>query len=542
MDRLATVLAYHQRTKHHFHRYARSPGTMDWANQPDPFRRFPPAPALDLPLAPHDPEGAYGGLFHGPPGPPQPLRRESLGSFLELSLGLSAWKVHGASRWCLRVNPSSGNLHPTEAYVLLPATADPPPGLYHYCPREHALERRASVDSRVGAALEAHLGTTGFLVGATSIFWRESWKYGERAFRYCQHDAGHALGAVCLAARLQGWRLELLEGMADPQVSALLGLDRTPWRPLEAEHPDWLAWVSTTGAPARRRDLPAGFREHLSGLVPDGRPNDLSPGQVDWEVIAEVAAATARPGETPPPAALPEPAAGAAESDADRLPAAGIIRRRRSAVAFRADGRLDLHGFLALLERTLPRRGRPPFDIGLGPPRVHLVLFVHRVEGLPPGLYLLLRRPEHRAALQRDLAPEFAWAEAAPGLPLYRLAAEDVRQQAAELSCHQAIAADGVFAAGMLAEFRPALAGSPWRYRQLHWETGLIGQLLYLEAEARGLRGTGIGCFFDDAVHARLGLAGDHWQVLYHFTVGRPLEDPRIQTLPPYIHLDRRPG
>jgi hypothetical protein len=60
---------------------------------------------------------------------------------------------------------------------------------------------------------------------------------------------------------------------------------------------------------------------------------------------------------------------------------------------------------------------------------------------------------------------------------------------------------------------------------------------LYLEAEAAGVRGTGIGCFFDDAVHELLGLSGLRYQSLYHFTVGAPLSDGRLQTLPPYGHL-----
>ena len=29
------VVAYHERTKHHFHRYSASLGYMDWATQPD---------------------------------------------------------------------------------------------------------------------------------------------------------------------------------------------------------------------------------------------------------------------------------------------------------------------------------------------------------------------------------------------------------------------------------------------------------------------------------------------------------------------------
>ena len=34
------VLAYHRRTKHHLHHYAASPGYLDWATQPDPFRTY----------------------------------------------------------------------------------------------------------------------------------------------------------------------------------------------------------------------------------------------------------------------------------------------------------------------------------------------------------------------------------------------------------------------------------------------------------------------------------------------------------------------
>ena len=65
-------------------------------------------------------------------------------------------------------------------------------------------------------------------------------------------------------------------------------------------------------------------------------------------------------------------------------------------------------------------------------------------------------------------------------------------------------------------------------------EAGLVGQVLYLEAEAAGVRGTGIGCFFDDPVHQAFGLDGSRWQSVYHFTVGTPITDARIETGPPY--------
>jgi hypothetical protein len=87
----------------------------------------------------------------------------------------------------------------------------------------------------------------------------------------------------------------------------------------------------------------------------------------------------------------------------------------------------------------------------------------------------------------------------------------------------------------MIAEFEPVIREhGAWTYRSLFWETGMIGQVLYLEAEAAGIRSTGIGCFFDDPVHDVFGLAGSKYQSLYHFTVGGPVDDPRLTTLPPY--------
>ena len=62
----------------------------------------------------------------------------------------------------------------------------------------------------------------------------------------------------------------------------------------------------------------------------------------------------------------------------------------------------------------------------------------------------------------------------------------------------------------------------------------MLGHVLYLEAEAAGIRATGIGCFFDDEMHALLGIEHHSWQSLYHFTVGSAVDDPRLSTLPPY--------
>ena len=92
---------------------------------------------------------------------------------------------------------------------------------------------------------------------------------------------------------------------------------------------------------------------------------------------------------------------------------------------------------------------------------------------------------------------------------------------------------------GMIATFKKPVTDQPFYYRQLFWESGMIGQMLYLAAEANGVRGTGIGCFFDDAVHEILGLKDNQYQSLYHFTIGKPVDDPRLTTYPPYHHLSR---
>ena len=161
-----------------------------------------------------------------------------------------------------------------------------------------------------------------------------------------------------------------------------------------------------------------------------------------------------------------------------------------------------------------------------------------------PGLYAVPRDPGRRRALEAAMDPAFAWtpSEGRPdSLPLFLLVEADTRDAAQSTSCGQEIAADGVFAVAMLADYRDSLEKfGPWFYRRLYWETGVIGQMLYLEAEASGIRGTGIGCFFDDAVHQMLGLADEAWQSLYHFTAGGPVEDRRLRTIAPYAHLTGR--
>ena len=250
-DEIETVMRYHERTKHQLQPLcAPDPAQLDWANQPNPFRRYEGAPLVRLPLlgpddAPASPH--YDDLYHRGSVPSVPLTIRALSRLLQYALAISAWKQAGATRWALRCNPSSGNLHPTEGYLLigaLPGLGDAA-GLYHYAPREHGLERRADCSAALFTALMREFPAQAFLVGLSSIHWREAWKYGERAFRYCQHDAGHAIGALRIAAATLGWSAiaAAWPGRRDDRRPARLEPGRG-LRGCRARAPGWPCWRS----------------------------------------------------------------------------------------------------------------------------------------------------------------------------------------------------------------------------------------------------------------------------------------------------------
>jgi nitroreductase len=427
-------------------------------------------------------------------------------------MGLSAWKAYRGTRWALRVNPSSGNLHPTEAHLIHDGR------IFHYVPREHAIEERSFLPYR---EWEAFLqGRPGFLVALTSIQWREAWKYGERAFRYCQHDVGHAIAALRVSASLIGWHLRRLPEWSDAQLAALLGVDREDDRSeAEPEHPECLALVAPSVSWSAGE--PGTLASEARNAVWLGRANVLSRDHDEWPIIEQVTRATGYPGQTPTTSdVLPASTPGGMYSR-------DVILRRRSALAFDARSMLPRERFAGMLAKLEP--AAPPFDALDWPPHVHLVLFVHRVEGLVPGVYAYLRHTSVLDEWRSMMRPEFLWEPLSDRL--FLLLPADVTWAANRLSCDQEIASDGFFSLGMIARLESAVrARGEWFYRRLFWECGVIGQVLYLEAEAAGVRGTGIGCFYDDAVHELLGLSGHEWQSLYHFSIGMPVEDTRLTT------------
>ena len=549
---LDRVILYHEQTKHQTHAYARSLGRLDWSNQPNPFRHYKGAPLVLLSQQAQGPIEtlAYDGIFNAD-RVALPLNRQTLSCFFYHSLALSAWKQSGQAKWALRVNPSSGNLHPTEAYVIAGPISNltEKAMIAHYDPYYHGFETRLNLSLGEWNQMAGGLPEGSFVVGLTSIHWRESWKYGERAFRYCQHDLGHALACLQVAAMTLGWEVRRLDHFDSTQIETMLGVGGQVGH--EKEHGACLlAVVPRATFPKDRAPVlhcSDGVFHTLAHREWKGEANRLSSFHHDWSILSLVSEAITEGEWTPASLVHQEPCRdlksmpiSVRESAHSKL-ATDVIRGRRSAVAMDGETSMSIDDFYRLLWRVHPSLNEGfftglPFETNIA-----LVLFIHRVEGLVPGLYLFCRGSDQSSELRHSLRTGFDWSTplGCPAeLDLVLLKEGDFQDSARTLSCHQSIASDGAFAVAMLANYEgPLNHQGPGLYPRLFWEAGAIGQLMYLDAEAAGLSATGIGCYFDDAVHQLLGLEGREWQSLYHFTVGGKQEDERLQSSDAYGHL-----
>ncbi|MDT7811588.1 MAG: hypothetical protein QOJ42_1504, partial [Acidobacteriaceae bacterium] len=194
---------YHEATKHSVESLRRARHVLDWANMPDPFRHYEGVPVLDLPADPPAPEIPALDVLLGTSGSTTVADGPALLSqLLFYSAAISASKRVPSTgcKYALRVNPSSGNLHPTEFHFLTRGLKGWPDGWYHYDPSRHMAEQRGRGDFEMTLASDS----APIVSVLTSIVWREAWKYDERAYRYCLHDIGHAWQALALSARAIG--------------------------------------------------------------------------------------------------------------------------------------------------------------------------------------------------------------------------------------------------------------------------------------------------------------------------------------------------
>jgi len=435
---------------------------------PNPFRHYEGAPVLDLPAI-TDEQGVPvindGAAF--------------LSHLLFNSAAISATKLApSGARYALRVNPSSGALHPTEFHFITRGLSGWPDGLYHYRPSSHMAEQRAAGCFELpGIAAQV-------ILVLTSIVWREAWKYRDRAYRYCLLDIGHAAESLAIAATALGCDTIAHPDFPDDAVSELGRFNSDEWPMLLVE--------------LRGCGIPTSEPISCEPIWHGGVANRLSTETISYPLIDAIHEVTQRNyngtlafdlmgyGAIHLPTPIPLPRA-----------MSEVARRRRSALDF-LGGRqsISLPELAALLNAA---------DVtGF----IQLYLYVHRIESLDPGVYRF--RHQHR-----QLEP---------------IKIGDQRVAAAGLSLGQALAGNACVAFSMVADLeRATSAYGDLGYRYVHFEAGAIGHRLYLGAEALGLGATGIGAFYDDEVHQYLDLQADQGEVVYHFAIGYPVPDARLE-------------
>ena len=319
---------YHELTKHSVESLRRTQHYLDWANMPNSFRHYEGVPILDFPADPPIPQISALEVLEGKTG--NTSARDGAGflsrlMFYSASISASKRVSSTGDTYALRVNPSSGNLHPTEFHFCTDGLVDWSDGLYHYRPSSHMAEQRAIGD--FGWKL---INTSAPLVFVlTSIAWREAWKYRDRAYRYCLHDIGHAWQALTLAARSIGCESFALGHFSDDRVAERCLLSQDEW-------PMLIIGIHGASIPVRRLDP-------VETILFGGQPNRLSEEQVPYPLIERIHAATKLNTEfTIPSIGQPKSSGRGEISLPPPLPTSrsfgDVVRTRRSALDFRGGG------------------------------------------------------------------------------------------------------------------------------------------------------------------------------------------------------------
>ncbi len=215
-------VGYHRQTA--YRRGALGGGYLDWSARPSVYKDYRGLPTVALPediLGFHKP---FFEVLFGAPGSDAGRRDwdlRGLARTLVLGYGITAQSGRGADAFFYRSVPSAGALYPCELYAAVQGLPDLEDGLYH-----HDLARNRLVRLRTGPFLRSERPwAAAFFV--TALFYRSSWKYRERAYRYCLLDAGHLVENVFLVLQSEGLTAQVFDRFDDGAVNAFLGVDPT---------------------------------------------------------------------------------------------------------------------------------------------------------------------------------------------------------------------------------------------------------------------------------------------------------------------------
>ncbi|MFA9374902.1 MAG: SagB family peptide dehydrogenase, partial [Poseidonibacter sp.] len=204
MTHFHELFEYHQNTKHSYFSVRSNPNRIDWNNPPNRFKTY----SLD-----------YKRIN---------LNKENQNSkFLYLIAGISAKKTYPNMEYYLRVNPSAGALYPNEIYFQVRNEDGFEDGIYHYevSSSSITLLKEFSLDEGIEANLGLDYSYDGFMFFISSLYFRSSWKYINRAFRYCLLDAGHIIGSIEFSSYLFNKEFEIIYDFNKEEINKIFNFD-----------------------------------------------------------------------------------------------------------------------------------------------------------------------------------------------------------------------------------------------------------------------------------------------------------------------------
>ncbi len=158
-------------------------------------------------------------------------RKNEEENFLYHIAGLTAQKTYPSGEYYLRINPSAGALYPNELYFQARGVEGRIDGIYHYDVKLSALTLLEVLPQDEG--LEPYFGfktaMRGYLFLVSAIYYRSSWKYKNRAFRYCLLDAGHLLGSIEAAALLKKESVQISYDIEREKLNRMFGFEDREW-------------------------------------------------------------------------------------------------------------------------------------------------------------------------------------------------------------------------------------------------------------------------------------------------------------------------
>lgn len=533
-EHIEELMNYHNNSPAPMHHLDSNGVDILHKNNPVGFQKYLGTESISLPLELPGRGHPYRSLYTGAWNA-EKMTLKSLSQFLRHGMGITGWKVDDHGETVKRTHYSIDSVYPIEAYIINYGFIEGlEPGLYHFYAIDHQLSLRARFGPELCESLKQRFDEDAFLIGFSHQPWRHSVHSQQRGWRNTHLDCGHAIASMQLSAATQGWEMYWLKSLDDEELNTILGLDRDPLQ-AKNEFANSLWWIKDKDEVIFQNVEADQWKEGYKRLDFQGQIQNVDNQQSSAVVIENLESWCKWPGKDDSHFMAPM------RGDDERwlhptYRSEKILRSIKPAEQFDATASLSREDFFAILDKTLVRSDRYPFDGFTVSPKVHLLLFVHRVRDLNPGLYLLSRDEKSNVVLRHQLAKDFDWKPEGGPVNFFQLQLGDFRQVTSTLWNQSELGESAIFHVMMLADFDKSVRLNLPSYPHIFWESGMIAQVLSTEATALNHRTHHLAHFIDEQCHLMLGLRADQFRCTYLSSYGQPAESKTVYK-PPYYHL-----